>query len=296
MSTAMSTPDRTIETLGQAVTEEMDAEYTLVYVEQGQTLPADVVAAIVRGDNEWETDGGERLIEWAGHVAWNSACDAVDELAKEIVRRWEREDSTDETDADYDELLENEWPGSDERQTAIDTIRERDRSDWEGELVRSYGAVLLRVTIPTMTEDAHLGGTPMTHEEFLDLLGFEHTEENMKLAGDVVDNASPEHSMIMGYAVIGVDLDVIDQLPADGQVEIRNPHVWLGNPFAGSGWCDGPFTGTLTVNRDDLRTDKDAFGYSWGEVVGGTYASDYMGEIVRVTPDSGGSGGDAGPA
>jgi hypothetical protein len=83
--------------------------------------------------------------------------------------------------------------------------------------------------------------------------------------------------------LIGVDLEAVANLPACRMVELRNPHVWLGNPFAGSGWCsEEAFTGTLTVDRADLQTDDDAFGYSWNEVVGGTSPSDFSCEIAAV--------------
>jgi hypothetical protein len=257
---------------------ELDDKYVLVYNSQGDALPDDVAAALVKGDNEWETKGGEALMEWESEVRWASACDAVDELAKEIVRRWERED-----DADYDELLDAEWPGTDERMSLIDTVQDRDGSEWFSELVNHHGAVLLRVPIKAMDEDAELSYTAVTREQFLDLLGFEHTDNNMRLAGEVIDNASPEFSVAIGQALIGVDLAAVANLPASGKVELRNPHVWLGNPFAGSGWCsEEAFTGTLTVDRADLQTDDDAFGYSWNEVVGGTSPSDFSCEVAAV--------------
>lgn len=283
MTTPDTTPDttpRTTASLGKAVHAEMDATYTLVYLEQGMTLPDDVVAALVRGDNPWETKGGDALGEWEGDVSARAAHEKVDELARDIVRRWEREDQ-----ADYDDLLESQWPGCDERYEAIDSVRDRDVTTWFRELVSRHGKVLLRVGIDAMDEDAGLSFTPMTEQEFLDLLGFEHTEANLAQAADVVANASPEFSVVMGYALLGVELTDVVDLPEEGRVELRNPHVWLGNPVAGSGWCsEEPFTGTLTVDRDRLRTDADAFGYPWATVVGGT-SPGYFGGTVAAVPD-----------
>ncbi len=274
----MRTQGRTVAALGEAVEQALDDKYVLVFNNQGDRLPDDVVAALIKGDNEWETKGGEALTEWASEGRWASACDAVDELAKEIIRGWEQED---EYDADYADLLDVTWPGSDERMSVIDAVQERDESAWFEKLVNQHGAVLLRVPIRAMDEDAGLSYTPVTREQFLDLLGFDHTTDNMRLAGEVIDNASPEWSVAMGQALISVDLDVVANLPASGKVELRNPHVWLGNAFAGSGWCaEEAFTGTLTVDRSDLRTDEDAFGPSWDEVVGGTSPSSYSGEIA----------------
>jgi hypothetical protein len=275
----MSTQDRTVQALGEAVTQELSERYTLVYNDRGDGLPADVVAALVRGADEWETKGGEALHEWAGDVCWVAACDVADELAKELVRRWERDD-----DADYDQLLDCEWHGSDERASVIDEVIGRDHSEWFSELVNHHGAVLLRVSVAAMDEDADLSFTALTCEHFLDLLGFEHTDSNILLADEVIDNASTEFSVTIGQALIAVDLRTVADLPSDGKVVLRNPHVWLGNPFIGSGWCsETAFTGTLTVDRDDLRTDSDGFGWSWEKVVGGTSPSYFAGEIAPLT-------------
>jgi hypothetical protein len=187
----MSTPGRTVEALGEAVEQELDDKYVLVYNSQGDALPDDVAAALVKGENGWETKGGEALMEWESEVRWASACDAVDELAKEIVRRWERED-----DADYDEMLDAEWPGTDERMSLIYTVQDRDGSEWFSELVNHHGAVLLRVPIKAMDEDAGLSYMALTREQFLDLLGFEHTDNNMRLAGEVIDNAQSSASRL----------------------------------------------------------------------------------------------------
>jgi hypothetical protein len=268
--------ERTIEALGKTAERELRDKYDLVHVCQGGSLSADLVAALVKGDNEWETKGGEALTEWESEAQRASACDAVDELAKDIVRRWEQEDGV-----DYDELLDGEWLVSDARMGLIDAVRERDGSEWFSELVNRHGAVLLRVAIKKMDEDAGLSYTALEPEQFLDLLGFEHTDHNIRLAGELIDNALPEFSVAIGQALIGVDLETVVHLPSSGAVGLRNPHVWLGNPFAGSGWCsEQAFTGTLTVDRGDLKTDKDAFGYSWNEVVGGTSPNYYAGELM----------------
>ncbi|MFJ5984444.1 hypothetical protein [Lentzea sp. NPDC092896] len=268
--------ERTVEALSDAIERALHDKYTLVHLDRADSLSADVVAALVSGDNPWETKGGEALTEWEGEAQWINACDVVDELAKNHFRLWERQD-----DVDYEELLKDEWLGSDARIVLIETVQARDESKWFGELVNRHGAVLLRVTIKQINEDADLGFTALEPEQFLDRMGFSHTEHNLHLAGEVIDNASPEFSVAIGQALIGVDLATVVRLPASGTVELRNPHVWLGNPFAGSGWCsEEAFTGTLTVDRSDLRTDKDAFGCSWDEVVGGTSPSTYTGEIA----------------
>lgn len=167
----MSTPTRTVNALGRAVEAELDDTYTVVYNGQGDELPADVVAALVRAANEWETTGGESLTEWESDARWVGACAVVDELATDIVRRWEREHG-----ADHAQLPDVRWPDSDARTSAIHLVIERDDSAWFEELVNEHGGVLLRVRIPAMDEDAGLNYTPMTPATFLDLLGFQHTD------------------------------------------------------------------------------------------------------------------------
>jgi hypothetical protein len=273
--------NRTIAELGQAVTDELNERYSLVDTYPGQEIPADVVAAIVRGGNLWETDGGERLTAWADEELHSGACRAVDELARDITGRWEREDGTDHS------VLLDKWEVSTERDEAVHEVCDRDISPWYTELVNAHGKVLLRVGIAAMNEDAGLSFTPMSPQKFLDLLGFAHTPQNLVHAAEVVGNASPEHTVAIGYALLGVELSELDKLPADPEavVELRDPHVWLGSPFAGSGWCsEESFTGTLTVRRGDLLTDADAFGWSWEKVVGGVKPSDFGGSLHLPTP------------
>lgn len=275
----MNTQNRTVQALGEAVESDLDDEYVLVYNSHRDVLPDDVVAALVTGENPWETKGGEFLREWENDVCWASASHAVDDLANEIARRWELED-----EADYRHLLRCEWPDSDERTSLISIVQDRDHSAWFSEQVNQHGAVLLRVRITALDEDAGLSYTAVTPEQLLDLVGFEHSHHNLRLAGEVVANASPEFSVAIGQALIGLDLAAVANLPEHGTVELRNPHVWLGSPFTGSGWCsEEAFTGMLTVDRGDLRTDDTGFGYSWNDVAGGVCPSDFSGDIA-VTP------------
>jgi hypothetical protein len=274
-------PSRTVAALGAAVTEELDPTYTLVCAEFD--LPEDVVTALVRGENPWETKGGDRLTVLADDLAYPTACQAVDQLAADIVSRWERED-----EADYTSLLEVDWAAGDERRSAIDTVRDRDQPTWFDDMVNRHGKVLLRVGIAAMDEDASLSYEPLPPQRFLDLLGFEHTAQNLKRAADLVNNAAPEYSTVIGYAMLGVDLADFLSMPtdADRTVELHNPHVWLGDPFNGGGWCsEEPFAGTLTVRRGDLRTDKGAFGYSWDEVVGGADAECFASGSLTVVDE-----------
>ncbi|MEU0529176.1 hypothetical protein [Amycolatopsis tolypomycina] len=277
------TETRTLTELGEAVIGELDETYRLIDIYPGQEMPADVVAAIVRGGNVWETTGGERLNDWASDELWTRGYEVVDELAKEIIARWERED-----DADHSGLR-GEWDYSEERDNARTEVSERDNSPWYSALVYAHGKVLLRVIIRAMDEDAGLSFTPTTPKQFLDLLGFDHTPHNLECAAEVVGNASPEYTVIMGYALLGVELSELDKLPddEDAAIELCDPHVWLGSAFTGSGWCsEEAFTGTLMVRRGEVLTDDDAFGCSWDKVVGGADPADFGGSLRVVTPAS----------
>ncbi|HET6286482.1 MAG TPA: hypothetical protein VFG15_06995 [Amycolatopsis sp.] len=271
--------ERTVAALATAVEAGLKTDYTLIYLDSGDRLPDQVVAAMVSGENPWETRDGDRLLDAMSDLALDAAHREVDELANKIVDSWEAEDDT-----DYSELRDD-WKFSDERETATDTVRDRDSSPWVDELVQTYGPVLLRVTIPAMDEDAKLSFAPLSGERFLDLLGFEHTAANLALAEAVIAEASPEFSVIMGFAMVAVDLADIEALPDEGTVELRNPYVWLGSAFTGSGWCsEEQFTGTVAVDRAALRTDSDAFGWSWSDVAGGTSARDFTGPTLTARP------------
>ncbi|UUV32168.1 hypothetical protein NQK81_01590 [Amycolatopsis roodepoortensis] len=271
--------ERTVAALAAAVTAALEPGYTLIYIERDHRLPDQVVAAIVSGANPWETPDGDRLLDAMSSDALDAVHREVDELARKIVDGWEAEDDTDYS------AVRDDWEFSDERETARDIVRDRDSSPWMEELVQRHGPVLLRVTIPAMDEDANLSFEPLSGERLLDLLGFEHTTANLTLAETVIAEASPEFSVIMGFAMVAVDLADIEALPADGEVELRNPYVWLGSAFTGTGWCsEEQFTGTVVVDRAALRTDGDAFGWSWSDVAGGTSARDFTGPALTARP------------
>jgi hypothetical protein len=267
---------RTLAALGREVESEMPAKTELVYVDYRDQLTTEQVAALVRGD--WETLD-EQVSEWSGPASWDGAVEVVRDLAKEIVRRWEREDGV-----DYEDLLA-EWEQSDEEMSAIDMAQSRDESDPIADLARNTGDVLLRLSIDTLDEDAAFGDEDEpTAERLLDRLGFEHSPANLSAAWEILDNAYYPGCVLMGYALVAVDVEDLYRLPLDGKVTITGPHVYLGNPFAGSGMASGPFEGTLTFDRTDLRTDRDAFGYSWTEIAG-PVVSAYRGEIAAVATE-----------
>lgn len=281
------TANRDIAALEAAILEDMSATYDLVYVDRGDGFSPEQVAMIVRGDMEALYESTD---EWSNESAWYSACDIADGLAGDVIRRWERED-----DADYSELRDY-WEGeTDPRQSIIDTIRERDDSEYLKTLARMSGGVLLRIPIPAMDEDAGLSLRAVEAPEFLALLGWEHTQDNLSKATDLILNTPSD--IHMGYVLAAVDVEDVYDMPYystdpdadDYDVVIHNPHVMFGNPFTGATWVEGPFTGDFVCKRSELRTDEDAFGYSWTETAG-PVVSAYQADIAMVPVETANKG------
>ena len=98
---------------------------------------------------------------------------------------------------------------------------------------------------------------------------------------DALNEAGPEFGVLMGYWVVGASVSDLWELDGDCErVTIKDPYLYLGNPFAGSGWVtEKSLQATITVGRDELRTDKDAFGYSLDNVYGGLTPHAFEAEI-----------------
>ena len=276
-----STETRTATDLANAMIADLDKTYELVYVHYDDKLTDEQVGYIVRGDSEalWES-----LSEWEDESCWYAVREITTELKANVIRAWEDED-----DADYSALAD-EFDGSDEWESVRYEIEERNTGDWIKQLVRHTGQVLLRIPIDTIDEDNSFSFREVEAAEVLDRIGFAHTKGNLREVSYVLANASPEFSVLMGYWIVGADVEALYDLPIDGdaQVEITDPYIYLGNPFAGSGFVsEKPLTGTVRLSRADLRTDKDAFGYSINDIYGGVRASSFEATIAAITLGSG---------
>ena len=76
-----------------------------------------------------------------------------------------------------------------------------------------------------------------------------------------------------------LDLDGED----DSFVRVTNPHLYLGNPLMGSGFVtEEPLHGVVQIRRGDLKTDRDAFGYSIEKIYGGVNVSSFEAEVAAV--------------
>ena len=277
-----STETRTATDLANAMIDDLDKTYELVYVTYDDTLTDEQVGHVVRGDMEalWES-----LAEWEDETSWDSVEQIIAELKASVIRGWENEN-----DVDYSNLADA-FDGSDEWERVRYEIEERNTGDWIKRLVRQTGQVLLRIPIDTIDEDNAFCFQEVEPAEVLDRIGFAHTKDNLSEVSYVLANASPEFSVLMGYWIVGADVEALYDLLIDGdtqQVEITDPYIYLGNPFAGSGFIsEKPLTGTVRLPRADLRTDKDAFGYSINDIYGGVHASSFEATIAAITLGSG---------
>jgi hypothetical protein len=259
------TNEREQEMNAQEAIAQLDEKYSLCFVDYDERLTGEQVEHLVAGDTEklWES-----LDEWEMESRWYGVKYVIDNTF---------------TDEEWDSL------SSEDQDEVRYAIEERDESDWVTELISHTSNPLLRINC--ISEDDSFSFEPVEPGQVLDLLDidepttglFGHDEHNMKVVNATLLECSPEYSVLMGYWVISVDLETLYKAQDDSKIKITNPHLWLGNPFAGSGWLtEEPLHGTIVVDRADIHTDKAAFGYSIDEIFGGVTASSYEAEIEVV--------------
>lgn len=263
--------------LARECIDRLDATYDLVYVGQGDAFTDEQVGFLVKGDfaSLWSSTE-----DWESESTWESCTTIIAGLVEDVVRDWECEDS--DTDEDFFELGEDFY-GTDEWDEVRCAIDERDVGDWAKALANGSGSVLLRIPIEAMNEDAGLSFRDLPAEEVLGLIGFAATKHNLNETRCALDNASPEFSVNMGFWIVGADVAAFLDMPSSGKVRITNPYLYIGNPFSGSGYVtDKALTGRAVVDREDLRTDKSALGYSIHDIYGGVSPSSFEAEIRPI--------------
>lgn len=260
---------KTIKDLAQAVIDGLEATYDLVYIAQGDRLMDAQVVHIVRGENE---ELLASLEEFESDARYAATEQIVKDAVAAVIRTWDAEDAG----------LEDELPGTEEWDSIRYAVEERDRSDWLRELAAATPDVLLRINV--IAEDDAYDRVAVDPTEALTKVGLPVTEGNLRIMDETLAECSPEFSILMGYWIVGANVEELYHLDNEVvEVEIVNPHLYLGNPFAGTGFIsEEPFEGTVTVKRADLFTDKDAFGYSVTEVYGGLNASQFRATISPV--------------
>lgn len=265
--------ERNLTTLATAVIAGLDASYNLVFVDQGDQLTDEQVEAIVENDfpklfeltEQFESDARDASLR-----------EIVTAAVAETIQAWENED-----DADYSQLAD-EFELTDEWESVNEAVTERDNSDWLRQLAAATPDVLLRINV--FNEDDAYDHEAVAPEAALVKVGLPVTASNVATMAETLANASPEFSVLLGYWIVGADVEDLHAMTSDAtQVQIVNPHLYLGNPFAGSGFIsEVAFEGTVTVKREDLHTDKGAFGYGVDDLYGGLNASQYRAEITPV--------------
>lgn len=246
MSQPSIAPDTT---LHDRIIKTLDETYELVYVEQGDGLTPEQVSDVVNSDTESLDDS---IVEWSSENAAISARTA----ALEAVQEYEHHHEVPE-DFDISEMaFEIE-----------ETIRDRDTSNPLRELAEQTSDVLLRVNVIS-EDDAPTTWNEQPVETYLKKAGLPITARNIEtMDGLVADTPSEVH---MGYAVFSAPIkDLLETMGDDkATVTVENPDIVLGNPFTGGYWS-APFEVTLTFAREDLMTDRDAFGWSVDDTYGG---------------------------
>jgi hypothetical protein len=266
--------DALVTQLADEIIKRLDKSYELVYVDYRDQLSDSQVSALVRGD-EWLEEGWE----WESDNRYEGAKHIIDELAKEVVCDW-----SEEVDADLNFLLAALKDDVEERDRVRFTIEERDTGNWVKQLIGQTPSVLLRINV--LDEDHAYSFEEVSARRVLRDISLHATRSNIETVRCVLANASPEYSVLLGYWIVGVDVSRIYESPndPDTELEIVNPYLYLGNPFSGSGFIsERPMDGVVKVKREDLRTDKDAVGYSVDEIYGGLSTSDFECELRTAT-------------
>lgn len=261
----------TASVIADAIIERLDESYDLVYVDYRDEMSDEQVSALVRCD--FETLDESRW-EWESDNRYESAKHIITELVNDLAREWELDGG------DLNEILSDE---NEEWDRVRFEIEERDKSDWPKQLARNTGSVLLRLQV--IDEDASYSYEELKPRRVLKDVGLRATRANVENMQRTLNECSPEYSILMGYWIAGADVADIYELPNDPEtvIEIENPYLYLGNPYAGSGFISPrPFEGTIRVKRGDLRTDRDAFGYAVDEVYGGLHPSSFEAKITQL--------------
>lgn len=270
---ATATKKRTVKKFLAAAIAALDDKYELVYVSQGDQLTDQQVAALVENNHEklWDLTA-----EFEMENRDNGIDAAIESAVNQVVSDWERQDGEDYSD------LRDRFMDSEHLESLREAISERDEGDWPRELASATPDVLLRINV--LDEDDAYSHEPVEAAEALTRVGLPVNDSNLRIMRETLANASPEFSSLMAYWIVGADVEAIYLMPSDTtDVLITNPHLFFGNPLAGSGFIsEEPFEGVVKVAREDLRTDQAAFGYGVDSLYGGLNASSFSATLTPL--------------
>lgn len=259
----------------------LDETYELVYIDYRDGLTDEQVAALAAQD--WEALD-ELVEEWLHEVRFEGANYHRAEVMDLVERQWVAAHGE---DSEIPSLVRSEFELSDWYDELRYEIEERDRSNPIRDLARSTGRVLMRQVVGEARWNVyHSDDDFETRREFvIDLLkdlGVPATAYNMECVEMTLAECGDYVAAMLVYAVdVG---DLYDSMNAE-EVEIINPYLYLGNPYMGDGYCQEQLAGKVRIRRDELTTDKGAFGYGWDEVAG-VVVSAYECELRSVGADS----------
>lgn len=262
----------------------LDTEYDLTYVDQGDKLTDEQVGYVVAAEWEalWESNH-----EWESDNRRDGAEYHAKEVLSDTLEQWVRLERITEEEADE---AEDDFKYSSEWDLLLEDIEQRDKSDVWRALADRTPAVLMRHVLAD--EDSSLYGnhSPTAVWKWLrdhceEGSTFKRTKHNLDVIRDVITEAMHSLSYSMGMLVYAADVGDLYKMGDVEWVEVVNPFLYIGNYYNGDGWCsEEPLQGTFRIRRKDLRTDASAPGYGWNEVAG-VYTSPYEVEVRPIRTD-----------
>lgn len=223
----------------------------LVYVDYRDQLMDDQLEQMIHG--EWPDD------DWASESRWISA----NELADQLI-----------SDGEFTD---------DERDDLVEAIQELDTSDPFAQLARNTGLVLFRFS-PHEDDMAWLDEELDDPDAACEALGLAPEFR------DVVAKILPE---IAGYraegggwfgASIVFRADAADMIAYGTHVTVKDPFVWLTNPWSGNGYGEVAEGLSITLAKADVHVDRYAWGYGAHDVFGGLLLDD---SDITITTEEG---------
>lgn len=251
---------RTMQGLRDEMLARLRDSYDLIYVDYRDGLTDEQAAALLRGDTEALYDS---LDQWEFEARADGTRYELDELAKEVISDWEREDDEDYT------VLADEFRYSDEEDEVRDAIQDRDGSNPIRDLAGQTRSQYIRVRIG---EDFVLAGEDMDEdvETVMANADLPDTPEVRALVRSIIPEAGTGRHLTP-FLFASVDMSEVYDLPwnPEDEVTITGGSLLLEDGWNGAGWNDDlPEGFKITVKRGDLRHDEDAWGYSWDDVCG----------------------------
>lgn len=256
--------------LTDEVIEDMPAKVWLTEVSYDDkfTTTEQIDAVLTATTSPWEASA--HLDQWESESRYDSVRYNLDELAKDVVQRWLREDHI-----LPDDLVE-EWYATIEWEEARQVMEDRDQSDMYGDLASHTGPVYVRVRIG----EPFIFDGEVTDDLVADIMGgltYDTVDEDALEA--CVRRILPEcyHGGEHTPFLFGsVDLGEVWQLghDPDAKVTLRGGSLLFEECWNGAGYNDRVAPDysddnlVVTIPRRDLVSDAGQFGCSWDSVCG----------------------------